>query len=62
VQFAKTRLEMRKDLGAETPGLSAEALQQPLFASADKASVLRQGERLPSSPTARFVGRKQLSR
>jgi len=39
VQFAKTRLEIRKDLGAETPGLSAETLQQLLFANADKVNI-----------------------
>jgi len=39
VQFAKTLLEIRKDLGAETQGLNAEALQQLLFTNADKVSV-----------------------
>ena len=39
LQFAKALLEIRKDLGSETVGLTPEGLQQLLFADPEKVSA-----------------------
>ena len=39
LQFAKAIVEIRKDLGSETVGLTPEDLQQLLFGDSDKGSV-----------------------
>jgi len=39
LQFAKALLEIRKDLGSETAGLTPEDLQQLLFADSDKVAA-----------------------
>ena len=51
-QFAKALLEMRKDLGSETWGLTAEELRQLFFASPDQGAAHAEAGRQQDGGTA----------